>query len=119
MKSRVLALLTLAAITAGCAGHSSIPASGLSSDSQDARSAPDALPAALPAGLATGVPEQSLGDVRFVVSLPLRNEAELDRVLAAISDPQSPQYRHFITRDQFLQRYAPLAADLGAVAEDL
>jgi kumamolisin len=71
------------------------------------------------AGFATGAPENSLGAVHFIVGLPLRNGVELDRLLTAISDPESPEYRHFISREAFLERYAPSAADLVAVAHDL
>ena len=70
-------------------------------------------------GVKIGVPEQSLGSTHFVVALPLRNEAELDRTLEAISDPQSPQYRQFISRSAFLERYAPSAANLAALAREL
>jgi pseudomonalisin len=76
-------------------------------------------PTMLPTGVKLGVPEISLGSARFIVALPLRNEAELDRTLAAISDPQSPQYRHFLSRSAFVDRYAPRFADLAAVAADL
>lgn len=57
--------------------------------------------------------------MRFAVALPLRNVAELARFLSAVSDPKSPLYARFLTHDQFLSRYAPLATDLAAVARSL
>jgi subtilase family serine protease len=57
--------------------------------------------------------------VHFIVGLPLRNESELDGVLSAISDPQSPQFRHFLTREAFLERYAPESAKLQTLAANL
>jgi kumamolisin len=43
------------------------------------------------------------------VVLALNNEEELDRRLAAITDPASPHYRCFMTQDEFLAKYAPTA----------
>jgi kumamolisin len=74
---------------------------------------------AWPANIPVGVPSESLGQVTFDVALPLRNEAELDRFLDQVSDPASPLYQQFITREQFLARYGPTQSDLLAVARDL
>ncbi len=108
-------LLACAVIAlAACSNHgatSMLPNSSLTSQAVQ--------PATVEAGFTTGVPEQPLGPVHFVVGLPLRNSVELDRVLNAISDPESPQFRNFISRDAFLERYAPASADLVAVARDM
>jgi subtilase family serine protease len=109
-----LALAFAALALAACSNHgatSMLPNSPLTSQAVS--------PAVAEAGFATGVSEQSLGAVHFVVGLPLRNSIELDRVLNAISDPDSPEFRHFLTRETFLERYAPSATDLVAVARDL
>ncbi|HTA39067.1 MAG TPA: protease pro-enzyme activation domain-containing protein, partial [Candidatus Acidoferrales bacterium] len=116
MRSRVVASIALAALTAGCAGHSILPSSSGPAQS-DAMRGPQT--ATLPLGVKSGVPEESLGSSHFVVALPLRNEAELDRMLAAISDPQSPEYHNFISREAFLEHFAPSAADRAAVASEL
>jgi len=42
------------------------------------------------------------------ISLKLRNEPELNMMLTAIANPNSPDYQHYITADQFKQRYSPM-----------
>jgi subtilase family serine protease len=44
-----------------------------------------------------------------------RNSAELRRFDAAVSDPASPSYRHFLTRTQYAARFAPAASEVGRV----
>ena len=43
--------------------------------------------------------------VQFDVYLPLRNEAELDQMLAQLHDQNSPQFRHWLTPEQFRARF--------------
>ena len=57
-------------------------------------------------------PNQQL---QLSISLRLRNEAELDMMLTAITDPGSPQYQHYITAEQFKQRYAPMPEQVQQV----
>src|SRR6266571_3862145 len=45
--------------------------------------------------------------LQLSIGLKLRNSAELDSLLNAISDPQSPQYHHYLTPEQFDQLFAP------------
>lgn len=47
------------------------------------------------------------------VKLPLRNEAELQTLIAVQSDRRSPFYHHFLSRAQFAARYGPDAGALG------
>lgn len=49
------------------------------------------------------------------ISLKLHNEAELNMMLTAINDPGSEQYHHYITANQFKQRYAPSDAEVQQV----
>ncbi len=49
------------------------------------------------------------------IVLPLRNEAELDSLLGQIYDPTSPNYRHFLSVQQFTSRFGPTAADYQTV----
>lgn len=51
----------------------------------------------------------------IVVGLQLRNVDELNKLLAEQANPASPQYRRFITPDQFAQRYSPAHADVDQV----
>jgi subtilase family serine protease len=45
------------------------------------------------------------------ISLPSRNEAELQALLQSIYDPASPMYRHFLSVAQFTARYGPSESD--------
>jgi subtilase family serine protease len=49
------------------------------------------------------------------ISLKLHNEAELNLMLTAINDPNSPQYHHYISTDQFKQRYSPSDSEVQQV----
>ena len=53
------------------------------------------------------------------VHLPLRNTAELDALIASSSDENSPQFGHFITPQQFRDRYAPAASDIATARATL
>jgi len=57
--------------------------------------------------------------VDFVVTLPLRNEDSLARFLDEVSDPSSPTYHRFLSREQFAAQYAPAERDLHAVELEL
>ncbi len=47
------------------------------------------------------------------VKLPLRNEAELQNLIALQGDRSSPLYHHFLSREQFAARYGPDAGSVG------
>jgi len=49
--------------------------------------------------------------MRFDIVLPLRHEAELDNFLQELYDPSSPSYRHFITPQEFTERFGPSQED--------
>jgi subtilase family serine protease len=104
-KRRTIVAAVCLVLSAGCASH------GGASLVPDASSGFAARPS--PGGVS------ARGSIWFVVALPLRNEPELDRVLATISDPDSPQYRHFLSATQFESRYAPAPGRLRAIAFDL
>ena len=46
--------------------------------------------------------------------LPLRDQAGLDAFLADVYNLQSPNYRHFLTPEQFTERFGPSQADYDA-----
>jgi subtilase family serine protease len=59
-------------------------------------------------------PSQPLSmEVRFAV----RNEAELNRLLAEQQNPASPNYRQWLASGEFNQRFGPRQSDIDAVAE--
>lgn len=45
--------------------------------------------------------------MRVVIGLKPRNEAALDKLIADQSNPASPNYRHFLTPQQFQQQFSP------------
>lgn len=51
----------------------------------------------------------------LAISLPLRNEAELDDLLQGIYDPQSASYHHYLSVAEFTGRFGPAEADYAAV----
>jgi uncharacterized repeat protein (TIGR01451 family) len=57
-------------------------------------------------------PDSSL---HLAISLPLRNEQGLDDLLHQIYDPSSPNYRHFLTPDQFSAQFGPSVQDYEMV----
>jgi len=49
------------------------------------------------------------------VSLKLHNTAGLNNFLSQVTDPASPNYRHFLTPREFAARYGPTNADVAKV----
>ncbi len=47
----------------------------------------------------------------LAISLPLRNQEQLDSLLQQLYDPASPRYRHFLTVQQFTEQFGPTAGD--------
>jgi subtilase family serine protease len=52
----------------------------------------------------------------LAISLPLRNEDQLDDLLRQIYDPQSSNYRHYLSVQEFTTRFGPAANDYAAVS---
>lgn len=53
--------------------------------------------------------------LKLAISLPLRNQDALARLLQELYDPQSPQYHRYLAPKAFTDRFGPAAADYGAV----
>ena len=53
--------------------------------------------------------------VRLVLTLPLRNQAELDSFLKEVYDPSSASYRQFLTVEEFTARFGPTKEDYDEV----
>ncbi|MGW4322662.1 protease pro-enzyme activation domain-containing protein [Streptomyces sp. NPDC004684] len=49
------------------------------------------------------------------VALRPRHQAALDALVTAVGDPHSPSYRHFLTPEQYNERFAPSTAQLEQV----
>ena len=58
-------------------------------------------------------PLEASQHLRLTISLPLRDEAALDSLLADIYNPASPNFHHYLTPDEFDAQFAPTAADYG------
>jgi subtilase family serine protease len=56
-------------------------------------------------------------NLRIVLVLQHRNQPELDQFLKDVNDPASPSYRHFLTVEQFTEKYGPSVEDYEAVKD--
>jgi subtilase family serine protease len=72
--------------------------------------APDLSAATRTADAPTSAP------VSVAVTLPLRHADQLQQLIAAVSDPASPQYGQYLTADQFAARFGPNAAQVQQVS---
>jgi len=53
--------------------------------------------------------------LNLALGLPLRNEAALDAFLRELNDPAGPNYRHYLTPEQFTERFGPTEQDYEAL----
>ncbi len=53
--------------------------------------------------------------LRLAIGLPLRDPAGLEKFLAEVYDPASPNFRHFLTPEEFTARFGPTAENYAAV----
>jgi len=70
---------------------------------------PEFLQAPLVGNLATST------QLKLAIGLPPQNASGLAAFLAAVTDPASPQFRHYLTPAQFDQIYGPSAQDYETV----
>ena len=71
---------------------------------------------AAPAVIAAASPAAT---VAFSVYLPLRNQTELESLLAELHDKSSAKYQQWLQPSDFLQKFGPTAADLAALRTSL
>jgi hypothetical protein len=55
--------------------------------------------------------------LNLAIGLPLRDRAGLETLLNELYDPNSPNYRQFLTVEEFTQRFGPTEADYQAVID--
>jgi subtilase family serine protease len=72
----------------------------------------------LPSGAVTH-PLGTSTEISLTFTLPYSDPSGLARLLAAIEDPSSPEYRHFLTEPEFRTAFGPTASSLGAVTSAL
>src|SRR5260370_36844758 len=53
--------------------------------------------------------------LKLAIGLPLRNQEALTTLLEQLYDPASPQYRHYLSPEQFAEKFAPSNEDYEAV----
>jgi subtilase family serine protease len=100
---------------------SAILAAGLVFLAVQAQAAPrTALTAHVPPAVASGQARligQLPSDERLslAISLPLRNESALDELLGRLYDPQSPNYRQYLSVAEFTERFGPTQDDHDAL----
>jgi PKD repeat protein len=63
-----------------------------------------------PVGLLSGT-----NRLHLAIGLPLRNQEALTNLLQQIYDPASPEYRHYLTPEQFTDKFGPTMEDYQAV----
>lgn len=49
--------------------------------------------------------------LNLAISLPLRNQAGLNKLLKEIYDPSSPDFHHYLTPQQFTEKFGPTESD--------
>ncbi len=67
------------------------------------------------AALVSRVPGNQSMELTF--QLPLRNEAALRQFLQDVNDPTNPNYRHFLTVDEFTRMYGPSENDYAKLTQ--
>jgi subtilase family serine protease len=55
--------------------------------------------------------------LNLAIGLPLRNTNALNQLLQDMYDPASPQFRHYLTPEQFTERFGPTKEDYDAVVQ--
>ena len=53
--------------------------------------------------------------LRLAIGLPLRNPAVLQNLLQQLYDPASTNYHHYLSREQFTERFGPTEKDYDAL----
>jgi uncharacterized repeat protein (TIGR03803 family) len=59
----------------------------------------------------------STNRLRLAIGLPLRNTNALNQLLQDMYDPASPQFRRYLTPEQFTEKFGPTQQDYDAVAQ--
>jgi hypothetical protein len=80
----------------------------------------EAVPGHVPAALARLQPIEPLEastQLQLAVGLPLRNPMALSNLLEQICNPASPNYRHYLTPEQFTERFGPTQQEYQDVVD--
>ena len=55
--------------------------------------------------------------LNLAIGLPLRNTKALSKLLQDMYDPASPQFRRYLTPEQFTEKFGPIQQDYDAVVQ--
>ena len=64
-------------------------------------------------------PMDGVQNLDLMFGLPLRNQAELEKLIHDLHDPSSPRFGQFLTPTQFTEAFGPSKEDANAVIEHL
>jgi hypothetical protein len=64
-------------------------------------------------------PMERSARLNLAIGLPLRNADELERLLGELVDPESENYRRYLSSEQFTERFGPSVEDYRKLAEFL
>ncbi len=110
-------LSTLAFVACSSSGH------GDNTDSsEDDLSTWQSVTQGRPAWATAARKRAEVGDgdqISVQVHLKLRNEAQMDAEIAAVSDPDSATFGQYLTNEQFAAKYAPTAEDVATVRKHM
>ena len=53
--------------------------------------------------------------MKLAIGLPLRNQEALTNLLQQLYDPSSPNYRHYLTPEEFTAQFGPTEQDYQKV----
>jgi hypothetical protein len=83
-----------------------------------AQPAPQLVPAHVPAAARSAQPLGLMPPTQQLsaaIALPFRNREALSNLLHEINNPASPNYRHYLTREQFTERFGPTEQDYATL----
>ena len=89
---------------------------GLSFGAAGLKSLPGHVPP-LPVGLTAYGTLPETNQLRLAIGLPLRDSVGLEAYLAQLYDPASTNYQHYLSPEEFTQRFGPTAEDYQAVVD--
>ena len=112
--TRRLAFLIACALGA-CAGlHANTPAQAAAANAPTVRAVPSVVASGEAHRIAALTGDRRL---KLAISLPLRNQAELDALVHELYDPASPTYRHYLSVAEFTDRFGASQADYAALVQ--
>ena len=115
-RSRRAALIAAVAAASAIAALTVTPATALAAGSGGGQQFPGAVPKwATPANDAGTAPAAETLEAE--IYLPLRDEAKAQQLATAVSTPADPQYRHWLSPQQWINTFSPTQADLKAVTD--